>query len=165
MKIEKDSVASLTYALEVDGELIERTDQTNPLTFLVGAGAMIPGFEQQLLGKETGDNYDFTVTPDEGYGQLDPQAIVDLPKDIFKVEGQLQEEMLQVGKSVPMQDQEGNPLRGTVKEVGEDTVKMDFNHQLAGKTLHFTGEILEVRPATKEEVDHGHAHGPGGHHH
>lgn len=165
MKIDKDHVTSLTYVLEVDGELIEQTDATNPLTFLVGTGSMIPGFEQQLLGKESGDSYDFLVTPEEGYGEIDPEAIVDLSKEIFVVEGKLQEDMLEKGKAIPMQDQDGNPLTGIVKEVGDDTVKVDFNHQLAGKTLHFSGEILEVRLATKDELDHGHAHGPGGHHH
>lgn len=165
MKIDKHSVASVTYALEVEGELIEKTDKKNPLTFLVGVGSMIPGFEQQLLGKQSGDNYDITVSPEEGYGTVDPKAIVDLSKDVFVVDGQLQEELLVEGNVIPLQDQDGNPLQGVVKSIGEDSVKMDFNHQFAGKTLHFKGEIVEVRPATKEEINHGHVHGPGGHHH
>lgn len=165
MKIDKHSVTSVTYALEVEGELIEKADDTNPLTFLVGVGAMIPGFENQLLGKSTGETYDITVSPEEGYGTVDPKAIVDLSKDIFVVDGQLQEDMLVEGNVIPLQDQNGNPLQGVVKEIGDDTVKMDFNHQFAGKTLKFKGEVLEVRPATKEEIDHGHVHGPGGHHH
>ncbi len=165
MKIQKDHVASLTYTLKIDDELIEQTDAANPLTFLVGTGAMIPGFERQLLGKEAGEHYDFTVTPEEGYGALDPDAVVDLSKEVFVVNGELQEEMLVEGNSIPMQDQDGQQLTGVVREVGSDTVKIDFNHQLAGKTLHFTGEIVEVRPATSDELAHGHVHGPGGHHH
>lgn len=165
MKIANETVASLTYALEVDGQLIEETGKENPLVFLVGAGSMIPGFEKQLLGKEPGQDYEMTVPPAEGYGEVDPKAIIDLKKEIFVVEGQLQDEFLQKGKVVPMQDQNGNPLQGIVREVSDDMVKMDFNHQLAGKTLNFKGEVLDVRKATDEEINHGHAHGPEGHEH
>lgn len=165
MKIDKHTVASVTYTLKVDGELVEQTDKENPLTFLVGVGMMIPGFENQLMGKEAGDKYEITVAPAEGYGEKDPEAIVDLPKDVFKVEGQLQEDMLVEGNVIPLQDQSGHPLQGVVVEVAEDTVKMDLNHRLAGQTLNFTGEVLEVRPATEEEISHGHVHGAGGHQH
>lgn len=165
MKIDKNTVVTVTYTLKVDGELVEQTNKENPLTFLAGVGMMIPGFENQLVGKEPGDQYDITVQPEEGYGETDPEAIVDLPKDIFKVDGQIQEDMLVVGNIIPLQDQNGHPLQGVVLEVGDDTVKMDLNHRLSGKTLHFTGEVLEVRPATEDEISHGHVHGPGGHHH
>lgn len=165
MKIDKNTVASVTYALEVEGELVEKTDKSNPLTFLVGVGMMIPGFEQQLVGKQPGDNYDITVQPEDAYGESDPQAIVDLPKDVFKVDGELQDDLLVEGNVIPLQDQNGSPLQAVVLEVGEDTVKMDFNHMLAGKTLHFKGEIVDVREATAEEINHGHVHGPDGHHH
>lgn len=165
MKIDKNTVVTVTYTLKVDGELVEQTNKENPLTFLAGVGMMIPGFENQLIGKEPGDQYDITVQPEEGYGETDPEAIVDLPKDIFKVDGQIQEDMLVVGNTIPLQDQNGHPLQGVVLEVGDDTVKMDLNHRLSGKTLHFTGEVLEVRPATEDEISHGHVHGPGGHHH
>src|SRR5690606_41822380 len=105
MKIQKDHVASLTYTLKIDDELIEKTDSSNPLTFLVGVGAMIPGFERQLLGKEVGEQYDFTVTPEEGYGTIDPNAIVDLSKEVFVVNGQLQEDMLVEGNSIPRSEE------------------------------------------------------------
>ena len=165
MEIAKHTVTSLTYALRIDGELIEKNDNDNPLTFLAGVGMMIPGFERQLMGKKPGDNYDIMIQPEEGYGEVDPEAIIDLSKDVFKVNGQLQEDLLYEGNVIPLQDQEGHPLHGTVVEIGEDKVKMDFNHKLAGKTLHFIGEILEVRQATPDEINHGHVHGPGGHHH
>lgn len=165
MKIDKHTVVTVTYTLDVEGDLIEKTDKNNPLTFLAGVGMMIPGFEQQLLGKQPGDTYDILVRPEEGYGESDPEAILDLPKNIFVIDGKLQEDMLVEGNVVPLQDQQGTPLQAVILEVGEDTVKVDLNHQLAGKTLHFTGEVLEVRKATKEEIDHGHVHGPGGHHH
>jgi FKBP-type peptidyl-prolyl cis-trans isomerase SlyD len=165
MKIAKNTVASLTYTLTVDGNLVEQTNNENPLTFLVGVGSMIPGFERELMGKEPGETYDMTLAPQDAYGDKDPEAIVDLSKDIFKVDGKVQDDLLVEGKVIPMQDQNGRPLQGTIMDIGNETVKMDFNHQLAGKTLHFKGEILEVREATKDEISHGHVHGPGGHQH
>lgn len=165
MKIKKNTVPSVTYQLMVEGEVVDQTDKTQPLTFLMGAGNMIPGFERQLEGLEQGDKYEFSVEPDEGYGTIDQNAIVDLPKDVFVVDGELKEDLLVVGNSIPMQDNKGNQLQGTVVDIAEDSVKMDFNHQLAGKVLDFSGEIIDVREATQDEISHGHVHGPGGHHH
>ena len=164
MKITKHTVPSVTYSLRIDNELIEETSKENPLVFVVGTGGMIPGFEQQLEGLEAGQNYEFLVNPAEGYGEIDPQAIVDIPKDIFTTEGK-ESENLVVGNTIPIQDHQGHPLNGVVLEIGDDTVKMDFNHELAGKALNFSGQVLEVREATEEEISHGHVHGPGGHHH
>ena len=165
MKIDKNTVATVTYSLRIEGELIEETNKEKPLTFLAGVGMMIPGFENQLIGKKAGDAYDITVQPAEGYGEIEPKAIIDLKKDIFVSDGKLREDLLQIGNVIHMQDQQGNPLDGLVLEIGNETVKMDFNHRLAGKTLSFSGEILEVREATEDEIAHGHVHGPGGHHH
>lgn len=165
MKIDKHTVASVTYTLSIEGQEIEQAGKDNPLTFLVGVDSMIPGFENQLMGKNPGDNYDITVKPEEGYGEVNQDAIAYLPLDVFKVDGELQEDMLVPGMVIPLQDQDGNPMEATVLEVEEERVKMDFNHMLAGKTLHFTGEVLDVREATAEEIDHGHVHGPEGHQH
>ncbi len=165
MKIDKHTVPSLTYKLVVDGELVEETDSNNPLVFLAGVGTMIPGFERQLMGLQAGDSYSFDIEPVEGYGELNPEAVVEIPKDVFKVEGEVQNDILVVGNKVPMQDNQGRPLQGTVVEVADETVKMDFNHELAGKKLNFTGEVIEVRVASEEELEHGHVHGPGGHQH
>jgi len=165
MKISKHKVPSVSYTLKVKGEVMDQASSEQPLVFLFGTGTMIPGFEQNLEGKEKGDNFDFSLQPEEAYGDYNPQAVVDLPMDTFKVDGKVNEEMLKIGNVIPMQDQNGNPLRGTVKEVAEETVKMDFNHVLAGEELHFTGEVVDVRDATQEEIEHGHVHGPGGHQH
>jgi FKBP-type peptidyl-prolyl cis-trans isomerase SlyD len=165
MKIDKHTVASVTYTLSIEGQEIEQAGKDNPLTFLVGVGMMIPGFENQLLGKAPGDSYNITVEPSEGYGEVNDDAIAYLPISVFMVDGQLQEDMLTPGMVIPLQDQDGNPMEATILEVEEERVKMDFNHMLAGKTLNFSGEVLEVRQATAEEIDHGHVHGPGGHHH
>jgi FKBP-type peptidyl-prolyl cis-trans isomerase SlyD len=163
MKIEKHTVPSVTYTLVVDGEVVDMAEKEKPLSFIQGIGMMVPGFEKNLEGMASGEKYEFTLQPEEAYGAYDEAAVVDLPKSTFEVDGKVKEDLLTIGQVVPMQDQNGNPLQGTVMEVGDEAVKMDFNHMLAGKKLNFTGEILEVRQATQAELDHGHVHGPGGH--
>lgn len=158
MKIAKHTVASVTYSLTVDGDHIETADRNNPLVFLVGVEAMIPGFEKQLLGLQAGDKYDIKVSPSEGYGEVNPDAIVDLPLDVFTVNGELQEDILYIGNEIPLQDHEGNTMRGMVVEIAENSVTMDFNHQFSGKELAFSGEIINVRQATPDEIDHRHVH-------
>jgi FKBP-type peptidyl-prolyl cis-trans isomerase SlyD len=165
MQIASKTVAAVNYVLEVEGQQIDQSPEGSPLTFLVGSGMLIPGFENSIDGLIAGDAFDFEVTPDQGYGDVNPEAIVDLSKDVFKVDGELKEELLVVGAQVPMQDENGNPLNGMVVETAEETVKVDFNHPLAGKKLHFSGSIESVREASAEELDHGHVHGDGGVHH
>ncbi len=163
MKIAKNTVPSVSYVLTVDGEVVDEAKNETPLSFIFGVGGMIPGFEKNLDGLETGDSYEFTLSPDEAYGEYNQNAVVDLPLSTFSVDGKIQEELLVVGKVIPMQDQNGNPLNGTVVGVGKETVKMDFNHMLAGKSLHFEGKVIDVREASPEELEHGHVHGPEGH--
>ncbi len=165
MKITKHTVPSVTYTLKVEGEIVDAAEKDKPLSFIQGIGMMVPGFEKNLEGLASGDNYKFTLQPEEAYGPYDNDAVVDLPISVFTVDGEVKHEMLNVGQVVPMQDQNGNPLSGTILEVSESAVKMDFNHMLAGKELNFTGEILDVRDATQDELEHGHIHGPGGHQH
>ncbi len=163
MKIAKNTVPSVSYVLTVDGEVVDEAKKETPLSFIFGVGGMIPGFEKNLDGLETGDAYEFTLSPDEAYGEYNQNAVVDLPINTFSVDGKIQEDLLVVGKVIPMQDQNGNPLNGTIVQVGDDSIKMDFNHMLAGKSLHFVGEVIEVRAASPEELEHGHVHGPDGH--
>ena len=168
MNILPNSVVSVTYELFVNdsqakGVFVEKADKDNPLTFLFGTGSMIPGFEKNLSGKKSGDTFNFQIAPEEAYGKFELEAIVNLPKEIFKTDGMIDKDLLTVGNIVPMTDNEGNRMHGKVMEVAETTVKMDFNHPLAGKELHFVGEIILVRLATPEELDHGHVH--DGHHH
>jgi FKBP-type peptidyl-prolyl cis-trans isomerase SlyD len=165
MKIEKHTVPSLTYTLRVDGEIIEVADVDQPLVYLHGANMMIPGFEKEMQGLEIGASFDFKVSADQGYGDIMPDAVVELPKTNFMIDGVFASEMIYVGATVPMQDQNGHPLRGTVAALTDVTVTMDFNHPLAGKELHFTGDVIDVRKADQHEIEHGHVHGPGGHHH
>lgn len=166
MEVGNSKVVTLTYELKLDnadGNLVEQVDKDKPFVFLHGSGNMLPTFEEKLNGKKEGDNFEFTLNKEEAYGEPNEEAIIDLPMSVFEVEGKIDENLLQLGKYIPMQDQQGNQLDGQVKEIGEETVKMDFNHPMAGQDLHFQGEIIEVRDASDEEVNHGHAHGPEGH--
>lgn len=168
MVISKNKVVSLTYELKLDnaeGEVVDMADAAQPLVFLYGAGNMLPKFESNLAELKANDSFEFTLSSDDAYGPVIEEAVVDLPVDIFMVDGKIDPDMLFVGNVIPMQDNEGRPLDGTVVSISDDKVKMDFNHPMAGKTLHFTGKILELREATAEEISHGHVHGPHGHHH
>ena len=163
MKIEPQHVVSLTYDLYVKKEdgnegLVESATQEQPLTFLYGAGQMIPKFEEELSTLSTGDTYDFHIQAAEGYGEYDEEAVANLPIEMF------QGELPQIGETIPLQNQEGHRFQGQVASIAEDSVIVDLNHPMAGHDLHFKGEIINVRPATPEELSHGHAHGPDGHH-
>lgn len=168
MQIKKDSVVSLSYILkqdDADGAVIEIAKETDPLVFLYGAGHMIPKFEEYLTELKAGDGFEFTLASADAYGDFEEEAIIDLDKQIFSVEGAIDEEMLAIGNLIPMRDNQGHMLQGKVVSVTDDSVKMDFNHPMAGKTLHFSGKIIEVREASSEELSHGHVHGEGGHQH
>ncbi|MBN1650903.1 MAG: FKBP-type peptidyl-prolyl cis-trans isomerase [Bacteroidales bacterium] len=168
MKVGKNKVVGMTYILskdDVNGELVQEVTKDKPFVVLFGVGALLPKFEENLDGLAVGDTFKFSLTSDEAYGQKVPEAIVDLDKKIFEVDGKIDEEFLKVGANIPMQNDQGQPLNGLVLEVGAASVKMDFNHPLAGQALYFTGEVVEVRDASAEELEHGHVHGEGGHHH
>ena len=168
MNITTNAVVSLAYELregDGSGEVIETTTPTDPMMFIYGTGSMLEDFETNISGKTAGDKCDFGIVSDKAYGAHNADAVVDVPKNIFEVDGKMQEELLEKGTPINMQDPEGNPLMGIVQEVKGDIVTMDFNHPMAGKDLHFKVEILEVREATADEIDHGHVHGPGGHNH
>ena len=168
MKIEDKTVVTVHYKLQRDnenGDLVEQTHGTQPLVFLYGIGQMIPEFERQIAGKGKGDSLAFPIHHKEAYGEITDEAIVPIPKSSFMVDGKLAEEYLEVGKTIPMSDQSGRQLMGKVVEVKEDAVVVDFNHPMAGIDLYFSVDIEEVRMATESELEHGHAHGPGGHEH
>jgi len=155
MKIGINKMVSLTYDLHYDdaeGELIEQATSEKPLSFVFGAGLMLPKFESQLEGLTTGSPFEIGLQDVDAYGELDENAIVDLPKHIFFIDGEFDEEMIAIGNTVPMMSTSGQRLNGIVLEITDDTVKMDFNHPLAGENLFFKGQILEVREATDEEI-------------
>ncbi len=163
MKIDANKVVSVTYRLEAnplgqEKQHVETAGVDTPLVFLYGAGGMIPAFEDNLSGKIKGDKFSFSIDPINAYGEIEPEALVDLPLDIFKVDGVVDMAIIKIGNIVPMTDRDGNRLDGKVLGVTGEAVKMDFNHPLAGHELHFAGEVLEIREATEEELSHGHAH-------
>jgi FKBP-type peptidyl-prolyl cis-trans isomerase SlyD len=168
MNVSERKVVSLTYELRKDsqnGEVVEVVTADSPLTFIAGLGNLLPKFEEQLNGLNVGDRFGFLLTAVDAYGEKNDQAIVDVPLDVFMIDGALDEELVQLGNTIPMRDQEGRRLNGIVTEVNDSTVKMDFNHPLAGDALYFSGSVTDVREATEEELTHGHVHGAGHDHH
>ena len=168
MTIKQHMVVTLNYKLSdnTTGEKIEETTIENPMVFLYGAGSLIPEFEENLHGKSTGDTFEFSIEAANAYGNKVEEMIVAIPREVFLDEdGNFDENTFTLGALIPMTDSEGNHHRGRILEVTEEFIKMDFNHPLADTDLHFCGEVLDIRPATQEEIDHGHVHGPGGHHH
>jgi FKBP-type peptidyl-prolyl cis-trans isomerase SlyD len=140
-------------------------DEKEPMVFIHGLSGLPEAFEENLLGLNEGDSFDFSISAEDAYGNVDPNAIIELPKSIFQAEGQNADDILQIGNFIPMTDDQGNRMQGLVVSIEGETVTMDFNHPLAEKTLMFQGKILKIREATPEEIAHGHVHGEGGVHH
>lgn len=155
MKIGTNKVVSLAYTLEVEGDVMETVTSEKPLEFIFGTGYLLPKFEENVSSKVVGDSFDFTLTASEGYGEENPDAIIELPIDIFKVDGKIEEGLLTVGNILPMQDSDGNRLQGSIDEIKDDVVVMNFNHPLAGADLHFKGIVVAVREATETELVNG----------
>lgn len=164
MKVEKNKVVALTYELIVDGVLADKADETRPLEYIHGTGMLLPKFESEVEDKEPGDEFAFTLTPEEGYGVFDENRLIDIPKVAFMMDGKVREDLLVVGKMIPMMNEDRQVMNGIVYEVREDSVTMDFNHPMAGKTLNFSGKVVTVRDATEKELEKGHPckhHGDG----
>ena len=149
MKISDNKYVTLTYDLNVgegeERELMEQATAERPLAFIFGTNSMLEAFEKQIDGLSEGDAFSFQLTPEEAYGDYDENKIIELPKNIFEVDGKIDEEMLFEGNTLPMMDSSGNRLMGSVVSIGEEQVTMDFNHPLAGKTLTFEVEIKDVK--------------------
>jgi FKBP-type peptidyl-prolyl cis-trans isomerase SlyD len=159
MYIEKNKVVSLTYTLRFDnaeGEIIEEIDNENPEKVLIGHENLFEKFEAQILKLKQGETFEFTLSPDESYGDYDEEKLIELPKENFFIDDKFDDEMVYEGAIIPMEDEENDiHAEAIVVEVGDTNVKLDFNHPLAGETLHFKGNILEVRDATEEEIKFG----------
>ena len=155
MIIREGKMVSLTYCLNLNdniGELIEKIEKEKPLEFLYGTGYLLPRFEQYLSGLKVNDPFSFSLKAEEAYGSIREEAIVEIPLNSFESNGETNWDLVQVGKKIPMIDQAGVRVTGTVIEVGDENVTMDFNHPLAGRDLFFEGEILHVRDATDEDL-------------
>ncbi|MDR1555449.1 MAG: peptidylprolyl isomerase [Tannerellaceae bacterium] len=156
MKITTNKFVSVTYDLNVgegnERELMERATRETPLSFIFGTGSMLPAFEDELTGLEVGDTFRFTIFPADAYGEYNEEHLMELPKNVFEVDGQFDSKMVKEGNILPMMDSNGNRLNGSVMEVKDDIVLIDFNHPLAGETLHFEGTVIDVHEPTAEEV-------------
>lgn len=170
MPIAKNNVVFISYQLafpDEDGQpdVVEIVDEKEPMVFIHGLSGLPEAFENNLLGLNEGDTFDFSISAEDAYGNVDPNAIIQLPKSIFQAEGQNADDILQIGNFIPMTDDQGNRMQGLVVSIEGETVTMDFNHPLAEKTLMFQGKIIKIREATPDELAHGHVHGEGGVHH
>ena len=170
MKIGKNKVVSVSYELHVDDgsgqkEFFEKVNKENPFVFLFGTGHVLPGLESEMEGKSAGDSFEVFIDFENAYGDYDENKRAILPKSTFKEDGKKNKDLLKVGKVIPMKDEKGNQMRGEIVKIDFKGIHMDFNSPLAGLDLFFKGEIITVREASAEEIDHGHVHGVGGHQH
>lgn len=161
MKVGKDTVVGIEYALHLgDGEIIDRSEAGHPMRYLHGQGQIVPGLEKALEGKEEGTEAKVVIGPEDAYGERDEQAVRTLPREAFPPEAPISE-----GAEFVVVDDNHNQVPLKITGLKDGNVTVDFNHPLAGKTLHFNVKVLEVRAATADELQHGHAHGEDGHHH
>ena len=160
MLIAENCVVSIYYELTNDaGEVLDASAEGEPLTYLHGAHNIIPGLENQLLGKVAGDQLTVTVQPQDGYGLRSPEMVQEVPRDAFP-----EPDALEVGMRFNAQSEQGT-MSVEITAVNDSTVTVDANHPLAGTVLHFAVTIDDVRAASDEELAHGHVHGAHGHHH
>lgn len=156
MQISDNKYVTVTYDLNVgegdERELMERATAQQPLEFIFGTNSMLEAFENQLEGLSRGDKFSFRLTPEEAYGDYDETKLLELPKNIFEIDGKIDEGVLFEGNTLPMMDSSGNRLVGSVVSVGDEVVTMDFNHPLAGEIMHFEGTVMDVREASAEEI-------------
>lgn len=157
--VKDGQVVSIEYTLRVDNELLDSSDQEGPLEFLQGGNSIIPGLERELYGMKIGESKQVTVAPKDAYGEFDPQAFMDVPRADFPANASLEN-----GLELHVTDQDGKDSLAYVDSFNDRSVRLDFNHPLAGAELHFDVKVVGLRPATAEELDHGHAHGAGHHH-
>ena len=161
MKIDDKTVVSIHYKLTNDkGDVLDSSEGKDPLVYMHGTHSLIDGLEKELKGKQAGDKFDVTVQPEEGYGVVNPEMVQEVPRAAFQGVDDIQ-----VGMQFEAKSPEGHTQLITIEEVKEESVRVNANHPLAGEVLHFNVSVEDVRVATAEELEHGHAHGPGGHSH
>lgn len=151
--VEDDVIVTLSYTVKVDGETVDSSDEGEPIEFIQGKGMVIRGLESALYGLGAGERRKFTVPPAEGYGDQDPDAIAEVPRSEFP-----DEIPLEPGVELLLKDEDGDEMEAHIIAVSEKSVTLDFNHPMAGKDLDFNVEVIALRWATPEELDHGHVH-------
>jgi FKBP-type peptidyl-prolyl cis-trans isomerase SlyD len=157
----KDMVVTFHYTLRNEsGDILDSSSGAEPLSYLHGYKNIVPGLENALLGKTVGAQFKVTVEPSEGYGEREEDMVIQVPRNEWDLP-----ESVGAGEVVELQSNEGHLLPAVILEIGSEFVVLDANHPLAGEQLFFEIELTGIRSATKEELTHGHVHGPGGHEH
>jgi len=152
-------VVSMDYTLKVDGEVLDSSEDAGPLQFLAGYGNIVPGLESEMIGMKIGESKDVVVKPEDGYGEFDEEAFMDVPRNEFPADMEIEE-----GVELNVTDEEGQNQYARVESLTGESVRLDFNHPLAGAELHFNVKVVALRDPTEEELDHGHVHEEGHHH-
>jgi FKBP-type peptidyl-prolyl cis-trans isomerase SlyD len=149
-------VVSMEYTLIVDGEVLDTSDGVGPLQFLAGHDNIVPGLERAMIGMKIGESKDVVVSPEDGYGEFDEEAFMEVPRSEFPTDMEIEE-----GVELSVTDEDGKNQYARVESLTDETVSLDFNHPLAGAELHFSVKVIELRDPTEEELDHGHVHEEG----
>jgi len=157
--VQDGQVVSMEYTLRVDGEVLDSSDGVGPLQFLAGYDNIVPGLEREMIGMQIGDSKDVVVAPADGYGEFDDEAFMDVPRSEFPSDMELEE-----GVELSVTDEDGKNQYARIESMTDESVRLDFNHPLAGAELHFNVKVIALREPTKEELDHGHVHEEGHHH-
>jgi len=155
-KVDDGQVVSMHYTLHVNGQVLDSSEGGDPLQFIQGMGHIIPGLEQELYEMKIGDSKKVVVAAKDGYGEIDTEAFMDVPRDSFPTDVPVE-----VGTELELRDQSDHPVYARIETISADNVRLNMNHPLAGKELHFDVKIADLRPATEEEVSHGHVHEHG----
>jgi FKBP-type peptidyl-prolyl cis-trans isomerase SlyD len=158
-KIEDGVVVSLDYTLTVEGEVVDSSEEDEPIQFIQGQEHIIPGLERELYGMRIGDDKKVTLSPEDGYGEVEPDDGMDVPRDEFPAEIPME-----IGTGLQLRTEEGEIVNAHIVSLSPDSVRLDFNHPLAGKELHFDVKVVDLRQATDEEIAHGHLHEGNEHH-
>lgn len=156
--VEDGQVVTLDYTMRVDGEVVDSSEGAKPIQFIQGQRQIIRGLEDKLYGMQVGEDKEVVVPPQSGYGDVDPENFAEIPRKQFPAEIPLEP-----GVELELKDQNGDTVEARIDNVTHETVRLDFNHPLAGKELHFWVNVVDLRDATDEEIEHGHVH--DGHNH
>jgi FKBP-type peptidyl-prolyl cis-trans isomerase SlyD len=157
--VQNGLVVSMEYTLAVDGDVLDSSKDTGPLQFLAGYDNIVVGLEREMLGMKIGESKEVVVAPEDGYGEFDEEAFVDVPRAEFPNDLVLEE-----GLEMVITDDDGNQQMAYVENFDDQMVSLNFNHPLAGAELCFTVKVVGLREPTAEELDHGHVHDEGHQH-
>ncbi|MBT3322756.1 MAG: peptidylprolyl isomerase [Anaerolineae bacterium] len=158
-KVEENLVVTIDYALSVDGEVIDSSDEREPLEFLQGHGNIISGLEREILGMKIGESKEVIVAPEDGYGEADEEAYMEIPTNQFP-----KNIPVEIGTELEVENEEGEPAYARIEEIENNIALLNFNHPLAGKILNFSVTIIALREPSEEELAHGHVHHEGHEH-